>query len=85
MTVASSADKTVREFNSDDGKQARAFAGGTDYMNAVDVSDDGKRLIAGGHDGVLRVWNVEDGKELAQFETPTAEAGENEQASIAQP
>ena len=40
--------------------------------------------------GVLRVWNVEDGKALVQFETPVAETPaaettETEQASVAQP
>jgi WD40 repeat protein len=43
--------------NSDNGGVQRNFAGATDYMYCVDVTPDTSIVVAGGHDGILRIWN----------------------------
>ncbi|MGC1272929.1 MAG: c-type cytochrome domain-containing protein [Planctomycetaceae bacterium] len=68
--VSASGDKTVRLHGSADGKQVRAFAGATDYVHSVAVSDDGATIVAGGDDGVLFVWDGKTGKLLHRFEPP---------------
>ena len=67
--VTSSGDSKVRLLGAD-GNQVRVFPDIVDFMNAVAVSADGKVLIAGGQDGVLRIWNVADGKTLLNFPPP---------------
>ena len=64
--VTSSGDSKVRLFGAD-GNQVRVFPDVVDFMNATAVSADGKMVVAGGQDGVLRVWNAADGKALAAF------------------
>ncbi len=49
------------------GDRVRSFAGATDYVNAAAATPDGSVVIAGGADGVLRVWNGKDGKLVAEF------------------
>jgi len=58
----------------------RDLAGVTDVMHAGDVSRDGKIAVAGGEAGVLRVWNVADGKALGTFDPPKKE-GEDDLSS----
>jgi WD40 repeat protein len=36
-------------------------------MNAVAATPDGAAIVAGGQDGVLRVWNGKDGKAIASL------------------
>jgi WD40 repeat protein len=45
----------------------RAFPDVADFVQSVAVSADGKTVIAGGQDGVLRVWNAADGRALGAF------------------
>ncbi len=51
----------------------RDLAGVGDVMHAGDVSRNGKVAVAGGEDGVFRVWNIADGKALQTFEPPAKE------------
>ena len=67
--VTSSGDNKVRLFGAD-GNQVRLFPDVADFMDAVAVSADGKVVIAGGQDGVLRIWNVADAKVLGVFPPP---------------
>jgi WD40 repeat protein len=64
--ITSSGDNKVRLVGVD-GKEARAFADVADFMQTSAVTADGKTVAAGGQDGVLRVWNVADGKALGAF------------------
>jgi WD40 repeat protein len=73
QAVASSGDNQVRIVK-DNGDKGRSFDGVSDFMYAVAVTPDGKTVIAGGQDGVLRVWNGTDGKALANFSPPDAGA-----------
>jgi len=69
-TVSCSGDASVRMHRAGDGNNFRNFGGTKDFMYAVDVSSDGKFVVAGGHTGTLIVWNGADGKELSKFEPP---------------
>lgn len=64
--VTSSGDNKVRLVGLD-GKEVRTFPEVADFMESAAVSADGKLVVAGGQDSVLRVWNAADGVKLAAF------------------
>ena len=70
QAVVTSGDKTVRLINTSNLNDARSFSGGTDFMYASAVTPDGKVVLGGGQDSVLRIWNMTDGKVIATFEAP---------------
>ncbi|MSR42814.1 MAG: hypothetical protein EXS29_01570 [Pedosphaera sp.] len=55
------------------GGNVRAFTGGTDFMYASAATPDGRWVVAGGLDSVLRVWNGVSGTALNSFEPPKAQ------------
>src|SRR5262245_16003261 len=67
--VASGGDSKVRFINSSNGNNQRDFGGTSEYMYSVGTSADGKTIIAGGLDSVLRIWN-DQGQEWAKFAPP---------------
>lgn len=69
QVVTTSGDNAVRVKNSSNGGGVRDLGGATDYMFSLGVSADGKTIVAGGQDGVLRVWN-DQGQAVATFEAP---------------
>lgn len=64
--VTSSGDNKVRLVGLD-GKEVRVFPEVADFMESAAVSADGKMIVAGGQDSVLRVWNAADGGKLGVF------------------
>ena len=64
--VTSSGDNKVRRVGLD-GKEIRAFPEVSDFMESAAVTPDGKLVVAGGQDSVLRVWDANDGKTLLAF------------------
>jgi WD40 repeat protein len=54
-----------------DGGNVRGFSGATDFVYSVSSPADGSKVIAGGQDSILRVWNAADGKLLVSFAPPT--------------
>ncbi|HEY0981670.1 c-type cytochrome domain-containing protein [Schlesneria sp.] len=79
--ISGSGDKTVKMHRSNDGGNYRNFAGSTDYVYSVAVTRDEAIAIAGGEDGVLRVWNGTNAQELYKFEPPKQPA-DNAQANV---
>lgn len=69
QVIAASGEGKVRMVKQvkDGGSDVRSFAGANDYVYAVAVTPDGKTVVAGGQDGVLRAWAVADGKALGTF------------------
>ncbi len=65
--VGASGDAQVRIWNSDTGGSARGFGAG-DYVYGVAASSDGLRIAAGGADGVLLIWNGQNGQVLQRLE-----------------
>ncbi|QDU25790.1 Chromosome partition protein Smc [Anatilimnocola aggregata] len=72
--IASSGDSKVKFINAASGGSVRDFPGAADYMYSAAASADGKTIIAGGADSVLRVW-TDAGTVFATFEAPKV-AGE---------
>jgi WD40 repeat protein len=66
QVAASSGDNQVRLVK-ENGEKVRSFEGCADFMNAVAATPDGAAIVAGGQDGVLRVWNGKDGKAVASL------------------
>ncbi len=75
LIVACGGDAKVRFINSTNGNNQRDFPGATEYMYSVTASADGKTILAGGLDSVLRVWN-DQGQELTKFSPPPRASGE---------
>jgi WD40 repeat protein len=65
--ISSSGDKRVSLHQAGDGKAIREFAGSGDYVYCSSITQDGKIVVAGGEDGVVRVWNGADAKEISTF------------------
>lgn len=71
QTLASSGDNQIRMV-SDNGDKIRSFEGGTNFMNSAAITPDGRIVIAGGHDSVLRVWNGATAEAMTTFAPPEA-------------
>ena len=68
--LTSCADSSVRLHQSGSGKQVRSFGGSSDFVYAVAATPAGDTVVAGGYDGVLRVWDGKKGPERMKFESP---------------
>lgn len=66
QALASSGDHQIRMIN-ENGEKIRSFDGATNFMNSASVTPDGRIVIAGGDDGVLRVWNGTNAEAMAAF------------------
>lgn len=64
--VACTGDAKVETFK-DSGNKSKSLSGSADFMHAVAASADGKTIIAGGQDGILRAW-TSDGKSVGTFQ-----------------
>lgn len=61
------ADKQVRMHNLANGQVVRAYAGHNEWVYTVAYHSGTKRLASGAHDGEVKIWNADDGKELVKF------------------
>ena len=67
--VASSGDNSVQLKNTGNGRRVRNLEGAADFMYSVAASANGKTIVGGGQDSVVRVWK-EDGTLVASFAAP---------------
>ncbi len=72
QTLVCSGDNQVRTVK-ENGDKVRSFDGVIDFMHSAAVSADGRIVVAGGQDSVLRVWNAIDGKVLTAFAPSNAQ------------
>lgn len=73
-TVSSSGDKTVRFHTAQNGSNFRNFAGAGDYVYAAAGSRNQKLVAGGGEDGIIRVWNGDNGQIIRTFDPPVPPA-----------
>jgi len=64
---ACGSDNSARHYNAKDRSQKKQFSGHKDWVYAIASHSGSKRAASGSHDGEVRIWNVEDGKEVAAF------------------
>jgi hypothetical protein len=67
MLATSSADKSVRLWNSESLAAGKTLAGLTDFAFAVAFSADGELVAGGSYDGGVVVWKVADGTVVKSF------------------
>lgn len=68
--ISGGGDKTVKMHRANDGGNYRNFGGMPDFVYSVACTRDEALVVAGGEDGVLRVWNGTNAQELFKFEPP---------------
>lgn len=78
--ISASGDKTVKAHRANDGGNYRSFGGANDFVYSAAATRDEVITLAGGEDGVLRVWNGQNGQAIYNFEPPKP-PGENKQVS----
>jgi WD40 repeat protein len=62
-----SADKTTRQFDAKSHSQVRQYDGHRDWVLSVAFDPQSRRVASGGFDGLIRVWNADDGKLITSF------------------
>ncbi len=65
--ISCSGDKRVFRHKASNGGTVREFKGCPDYVYCSTTTDDGKIVAPGCEDGILRIWNGADAKEVATF------------------
>ncbi|MEO8426905.1 MAG: c-type cytochrome domain-containing protein [Verrucomicrobiota bacterium] len=75
QALATSGDSKVRLVQ-DNGTEVRSFVGASDFVFSAAATPDGKIVIAGGEDSILRIWNGSDGKTIATFEPPKSSSAD---------
>ena len=65
--ITACADGQARLYDTSNGKSLRSFNASGDFLYSLSISLDGKQLLASGQSGVLRLWNVEDGKLITEW------------------
>lgn len=66
--VSASFDGTARQWDANSGKEIRQYAHGVPLCD-VAVRPDGKRIATAAEIGTTKLWNAEDGKQLAELTT----------------
>ncbi len=67
LAATTSADKSVKVWNLDDGELVHHLEGHTDYVLAAAFSPGTDRLATAGDDEEIKIWRLETGKKVASF------------------
>jgi WD40 repeat protein len=68
LMATASADRTIRLWELETGREVRTFVGAAGEVWGVTFSPDGHRLLSSGFDSKVRLWEVETGQMLKQFD-----------------
>jgi WD40 repeat protein len=71
--LTASGDTQVRLSN-EEGKTLRSFGGSKGYLFSMAVTPDGKVILGGGQDSILRIWDATTGKALFSIDPPPTDA-----------
>ena len=71
---AGSDDKTIKVWDAESGRLLRTLEGHTDWVRAVAVTPDGRRIVSGSDDKTIKVWDAESGRLLRTIEGYTVRA-----------
>ena len=71
QTVASASQDQIRLWNVASGDLKITIKGHTDDVTSVGFSPDSKQLVSTSMDRTVRIWNIADAKELANFKVET--------------
>ncbi|HIN28024.1 TPA: WD40 repeat domain-containing protein, partial [Candidatus Poribacteria bacterium] len=64
-----SADHSVIVWDFQSGNKLFEFNQPDDEVYAVNLSIEGRFLVSGGRDGIIRIWDLTDGKMIANFQS----------------
>jgi WD40 repeat protein len=78
--VSGSGDKTIKMHRANDGGNYRNFGGASEYVYVVACTRDEGLVLSGGADGIVRVWNGQNGQLISTWEPPLP-ASTTEQAA----
>jgi WD40 repeat protein len=65
--IAACGDRNVRLTNTDGGNNERNYGGSPDFVYTAAISADGKLLMTGGQDGVVRVYDANQEQPLREI------------------
>ncbi len=68
--ISCSGDRTVRRHQAANKKQVRTFGGASEFLHCLTLTQDGSLIATGDQNGVVRIWNANDGKQLLTLEPP---------------
>ena len=66
--VSASADKTLKVWDLETGRELATLEGHAACVTACAVTPDGRRVVSASGDETLKVWDLETGRELATLE-----------------
>ncbi len=72
--LTSAGDRTVRMHRTSSNRDLRTFKDSPTFMYSAVATSDGKLVIGGGQDGILRIWNGENGYSIQVFADPATAA-----------
>ncbi len=64
--------KKIRLFEIDTGEEIREFIGHTDIVTSIRMSPDGKYMLSGSFDGMVKLWDIATGLQVQKFRGHTA-------------
>jgi len=68
LALIGAADRSVRVWDVEGGRDLKRLVGHTATVWAVAFSGDGKKAVSGGVDGTVRIWDIDTGTELKKLD-----------------
>ena len=69
-TISCSGDRSVRRHRMGNGRQVRTFGGASEFLHCLTVTPEGDLVATGDQNGVVKIWNANDAKQLLTIEPP---------------